>query len=154
MLWLLSSLLTRSRVGMLPLLRMLRMVPRVPLMLVCSFSREPSTSRSMSRFSILEPLLRPCRRFNLFCSYLFVCLVYLVNHAILMSPSAPSYLDIQYLVSINNRLRGRSGWSEGARPPRGRPPLLRRHKHRLVRGVGVGQGGGHGHRGHWRGFRH
>ena len=34
MLWLLSSLLTRSRVGMLPLLRMLRMVPRVPLMLV------------------------------------------------------------------------------------------------------------------------
>ena len=65
-----------------------------------------------------------------------------------------SYLDIQYLVSINNRLRSRSGGSEGARPPWGRPPLLRRHKHRLIRWVGVGQGWGHGHRGHWRGFRY
>ena len=74
MLWLLSSLFTRSRVGTLPLLRTdltiwshygtitvtiygHLMVPRVEL--GWSFSREPSTSLSRSRFSMLEPLGRP-----------------------------------------------------------------------------------------------
>ena len=58
MLWLLSSLLTLSRVGMLPLLLMLLMVPMVPRL--CSFSRLPSPS--VSRCSEDEPTTRPWGR--------------------------------------------------------------------------------------------
>ena len=56
MLWFDSSLFTLSRVGMLPLDLMERMVP---MELVWSFSREPRTSRSLpSRFSA-DPGTRP-----------------------------------------------------------------------------------------------
>ena len=55
MLWLDSSLLTLSRVGMLPLERMLLIVPMVPI--VCSFSRLPRPS--VSRCSAELPATRP-----------------------------------------------------------------------------------------------
>ena len=61
MLWLLSSLLTLSRVGMLPLLLMLLMVPMVPRL--CSFSRLPSPS--VSRCSVDEPTTRPLGELSL-----------------------------------------------------------------------------------------
>ena len=65
-LWTLSSRFTLSSVGMLPLDLMLLMVPwPMVLWLRCSFSRDPSTSRSRSRFSIEEPEGRPWQCFLL-----------------------------------------------------------------------------------------